>query len=237
MRPAKRWAYRELLPDFSVPGLSALDCRLLARRGVQDAAQAQAVLGRGYAASTDPFDLLDMGRAVERLRKAHQLGELVVVYGDYDADGVTATVLLFDWLQQAGFKAFWYIPDRFQEGYGLHAEALAGLREEGASVVVTVDCGVRSIREVEQGRALGLDIIITDHHLPGEALPAAAAILNPKLPGDRYPFKGLSGVGLAYKLVEGLAGSLQGPGPQEMLDLVAVGTGGDPAPLPGGNRH
>src|SRR3989304_6063948 len=226
MRPAKRWAYRELLPDFSVPGLSALDCRLLAHRGVQDAAQAQACLGRGCAASTDPFDLLDMDRAVERRRRAHQLGERVVVYGDYDADGVTATVLLFKWLQQAGFTASWYIPDRFQEGYGLHAEALAGLREEGASVVVTVDCGVRSIREVEQGRALGLDIIVTDHHLPGEALPAAAAVLNPKRPGDPYPFKGLSGVGLAYKLVEGLAGALRGPSPRELLGLVAGGGGG-----------
>ena len=236
MRPAKRWTYRELLPDFSVPGLSALDCRLLARRGVQDAAQAQAFLGRGYAASTDPFDLLDMDRAVERLRKAHQLGERVVVYGDYDADGVTATVLLFEWLQQAGFKASWYIPDRFQEGYGLHAEALAGLRDEGASVVVTVDCGVRSIREVEQGGALGLDIIVTDHHLPGEALPAAAAVLNPKRPGDPYSFKGLSGVGLAYKLVEGLAGTLEGPSPEELLDLVAVGTVADLAPLLGENR-
>ena len=236
MRPAKRWALREILPDFSLPGLSPLDCRILAGRGVQDPAQAQAFLDRGYAASTDPFDLLDMDRAVERLRKAHQLGEQVVVYGDYDADGVTATVLLFEWLQQAGFKASWYIPDRFQEGYGLHAQALAGLREAGASVVVTVDCGVRSIGEVEQGRALGLDVIVTDHHLPGEELPAAAAVLNPKRPGDPYPFKGLSGVGLAYKLVEGLAGTLQGPGPQELLDLVAVGTVADLAPLLGENR-
>ncbi|HEX9674701.1 MAG TPA: single-stranded-DNA-specific exonuclease RecJ [Anaerolineales bacterium] len=236
MRPAKRWAYRENLSDFSVPGLSPLDCLILARRGVRDAVQAQAFLGRGYAASTNPFDLLDMDRAVERLRRAHQLGERVVVYGDYDADGVTATVLLFEWLKQAGFTASWYIPDRFQEGYGLHAEALAGLREEGASVVVTVDCGVRSIREVEQGGALGLDLIVTDHHLPGEALPAATAVLNPKRPGDPYPFKGLSGVGLAYKLVEGLAGSLQGPPPQEMLDLVAVGTVADLAPLLGENR-
>src|SRR3972149_5042811 len=144
MRPAKRWAYRELLPDFSVPGLSALDCRLLAHRGVQDAAQAQAFLGRGYAASTDPFALLDMDRA--------------------------------------------------------------------------------------------LDIIVTAHPLPGEALPAAAAVLNPKRPGDPYSFKGLSGVGLAYKLVEGLAGALQGPSPQELLDLVAVGTVADLAPLLGENR-
>ena len=236
MRPAKRWALREFLPVFSMPGLSPLDCRILAGRGVKDPAQAQAFLDRGYAASTDPFDLLDMDRAVERLRRAYQLGEPVVVYGDYDADGVTATVLLFEWLQRSGFKASWYIPDRFQEGYGLHAEALAALREEGASVVVTVDCGVRSILEVEQGKALGLDIIVTDHHLPGEALPAAAAVLNPKRPGDPYPFKGLSGVGLAYKLVEGLAGALQGPGPQEMLDLVAVGTVADLAPLLGENR-
>src|SRR4030042_1467094 len=192
MRPAKRWALREFLPVFSMPGLSPLDCRILAGRGVKDPAQAQAFLDRGYAASTAPFDLLDMDRAVERLRRAYQLGEPVVVYGDYDADGVTATVLLFEWLQRSGFKASWYIPARFQEGYGLHAEALAGLRDEGASVVVTVDCGVRSIREVEQGEALGLDIIVTDHHLPGEALPAAAAVLNPKRPGDPHTFQGLS---------------------------------------------
>src|SRR4030067_364607 len=126
MRPAKRWAFREILPDFSMPGLSHLDCRILARRGVQDAAQAQAFLERRQAASTDTFDPRDA----------------------------------------------------------------AGLQEEGASVVVTVGCGVRSIREVEQGRSLGLDIIVTDHHLPGEALPAAAAVVNPKRPGDPYPFKG-----------------------------------------------
>src|SRR3972149_6144333 len=145
MRPAKRWALREILPDFSLPGLSPLDCRILAGGGVQNPAQAQAFLDCGYAASTDPFDLLDMDRAVERLRRAHQAGERVVVYGDYDADGVTATVLLFEWLQQSGFKASWYIPDRFQEGYGLHAQALAGLREAGAAVVVTVGWRSRSV--------------------------------------------------------------------------------------------
>jgi single-stranded-DNA-specific exonuclease len=233
---AKRW---HLSPDPvgpALPGHSPLESRILARRGVLDEAEARAFLDRSYPFDSDPRLMLDMDRAVERLLQARQRDEPVVVYGDYDADGVTAAILLYEWLQRSGFRASWYIPDRFQEGYGLNDAALTGLRADGADLVVTVDCGVRSVHEVEHARTLGLDIILTDHHLPGESLPPAVAVLNPKRPGDPYPFKGLSGVGLAFKLAQALAMALQLPEPLDMLDLVAVGTVADLAPLLGENR-
>lgn len=229
------WVLHET-PATALPGFSQLESRILAHRGVRDAGQAQAFLDRIHPDSTDPLQLLDMPQAVQRLLMARERDQRVIVYGDYDADGVTATVLLYDWLRRAGFRVAWYIPDRFQEGYGLNVQAVQGLHADGADLVVTVDCGVRSISEIELGRQLGLDFIVTDHHLPGPDLPPALAVLNPKREGDPYPFKGHAGVGVAYKLVEALAGALGLPSPEAWLDLVAVGTVADLAPLLSENR-
>ena len=161
----------------------------------------------------------------------------MVIYGDYDADGVTATALLVQVLQTLGIDASGYIPNRFEEGYGLNVDALESLKAGGASLVITVDCGIRSPEEAEFARKIGLDLIITDHHHPSDELPHAVAVINPKQPGDTYPEKELAGVGLAYKLAAALASSFDSQlDVEEHLDLVALGTVSDMAPLRGENR-
>ena len=172
--------------------------------------------------------------------------KLIAVYGDYDADGVTATALMMQLLNALGANAQPYIPNRFEEGYGLNNEALAELAAQDVKVVLTVDCGIRSVNEVAYGNSLGLDIIITDHHHVGEEIPPALAAINPKQLDCSYPFKELAGVGLAFKLAQALirTDSLNGHlkqardrlHPDRYLDLVALGTVADLAPLYGENR-
>jgi len=235
--PGKRW----IEPSYDLPGdglaeYSPVERAILAGRGVRTDQQAEQFLSKRYAGATEPFLLTDMQAAIERLQAARHLGHKVVVYGDYDADGVTATVLLYEVLQSQGFNVGWYIPDRFEEGYGLNADAMARLRADGANLVVSVDSGIRSVEVVELANSIGLDVIVTDHHLPGDILPPALAVLNPNRQGDNYPFKGLSGVGVAFKLAQGLLGS-GGVESQTLLDLVAVGTVADLAPLTEENRQ
>jgi single-stranded-DNA-specific exonuclease len=185
-----------------------------------------------------------MDQAVLRLRQAIQRREPVAVYGDYDVDGVTATALLTQTLVALGADARPYIPDRVDEGYGLNRDALRKLRDSGACVVVTVDCGIRSPDEVAFGNSLGLDLIVTDHHSVSAAqgLPPALACLNPKQSDCPYPFKDLAGVGLAFKLaqallrVQGQMGQPADLAEESLLDLVALGTVADLAPLLGENR-
>jgi single-stranded-DNA-specific exonuclease len=139
---------------------------------------------------------------VDRCTQAVINGERIAVYGDYDADGVTATALMAEFLIKLGVEPRAYIPNRYDEGYGLNDDALQALAAEGVNLVITVDCGVRSLPEVALAVELGMDLIITDHHAPGVELPQAAAVINPKQPGDAYPDKHLAGVGLAYKLAQ-----------------------------------
>ncbi len=224
----------EELADFD-----PLQRQLLYGRGLRTREAAHAFLAAaGSQAGHDPWLLQGMNSAVERLIQAIEAQEPIVVYGDYDADGVLATVLLVEALEAHGAKVSAYIPDRFDEGYGLHAQALTTLAEEGARVVVTVDCGTRSVPEADHARRLGLDLIITDHHVPGPTLPRAIAVVNPRRADETYPFRGLSGVGVAYKLAQALKGRLQGGPPawEGALDLVALGTIADLAPLLGENR-
>ncbi len=239
MSTTKTWIYPQRAEpqiEAALAAFSPLQRQILARRGLQDRAQVEAYLSRRNAPETDPFLLLGMEQAIGRLVQAQRRGECVVVYGDYDADGVTATVLLFEALRSAGIEADWYIPDRFEEGYGLNRAALEDLRNRGASLLITVDCGVRSLEEVAAARSFGLDMIITDHHLPGDEMPHAIAVINPSQQGDRYPFKGLAGVGIAYKLAEAIHQELEAVDPESMLDLVAIGTVADLAPLNNENR-
>ncbi len=232
--PGKRWIRPEPLKgDGHTPAQQSI----LARRGLTTKPEIEAFLDKRYEQSTDPFQLSDMDRAVERLHSARQAGERVVVFGDYDADGTTSTALLTGVLQSLGFNTDWYIPSRFTEGYGLNENALSALRNGGAAVVVSVDCGIRSNGEVEFANKEGLDVIITDHHLPGPELPPAAAVVDPNREDDRYPFKGLAGVGVAYKLAEALIQASGGEKLTEHLDLLAVGTIADLAPLTDENRH
>jgi len=211
--------------------------QMLYNRGVITASAAEQYLER-QGALYDPFLMLGMAGAVERLLGALAGGERMAVYGDYDVDGVTATALLVQVLRALGGAVEAYIPDRFEEGYGLNNAALERLSEAGFRLVVTVDCGIRSLAEAEFARTLGLDLIITDHHEPKPELPLALAVINPKQPGDTYPDKNLSGVGLAFKLAQALVQRKPQAGlhAEDWLDLVAVGTVADIVPLTGENR-
>ncbi|MCS7252147.1 MAG: single-stranded-DNA-specific exonuclease RecJ [Anaerolineae bacterium] len=209
---------------------------LLYHRGITSEKAAEDFLARAWSAG-DPFLLKGMEQALERLEQVIAKGEPIVVYGDYDVDGVTATVMLVQVLEALGAHVFPYIPHRETEGYGLNEEALRGLAEAGIRVVITVDCGARAVAEAALARSLGLDLIVTDHHLPGAVLPDAV-LINPKQPDCPYPFKELAGVGVAYKLVQALKALYPHAAfePEDFLDLVALGTIADIVPLQGENR-
>lgn len=211
--------------------------QLLYNRGITTAEDAQTYLS-AKGSLHDPFQLLNMDKAVERILRAVDGQETMVVYGDYDVDGVTATALLVESLTAIGGDARAYIPNRFDEGYGLNLDALKTLREEGARLVITVDCGVRSPKEVAYANELGMDMIISDHHEPGGTRPEAFAVINPKQTGDAYPYRDLAGVGVAFKIAEALFTKRQ-PADlhlEDLLDLVAVGTVADIVPLTRENR-
>ncbi len=237
----KRWEVAPPPPpavDRALCDYPPLVRRLLYARGFQTPEDARRFLDVVPPFETSPFGLKGMDAAADRLAAAVRNGEAIAVYGDYDADGVTATALLMRVLQKLGADARPYIPNRFDEGYGLNFEALDGLADAGVDVVVTVDCGIRSVAEVAHAQSRGLDVILTDHHHPGAEIPPAFAVINPKQPGDTYPEKNLAGVGLAYKLALALLEQL-GHDPSRaasLLDLVALGTVADLAPLTGENR-
>ena len=228
--PRKRWIQKPSDAD------QELTARILATRGLTNDQEIESFLSRSYEGDTDPYLLIDMDRAVERLQEARKKGDKVVVYGDYDADGTTATALLTLILSELGLDTSWYVPNRFSEGYGLNEPALAQLHADGTQVVISVDCGIRAVETVEAANSLGLDIIVTDHHLPGPELPPALAIIDPNRREDPYPFKGLAGVGIAFKLAQGLVQSSGGINLDRYLDLVAIGTVADLAPLVAENR-
>ena len=220
---------------------SPVVAQVLYNRGLEDAELARAFL-RGELPLHDPFRLKDLPEAVDRICQAIQQGEPIVVYGDFDADGVTATVLLVQALQSLGGKVQPYIPDRVDEGYGLNEQALGKLADQGIRLVITVDSGIRSVAEARYARRHGLDLIITDHHHPAHEMPDAFAVINPKRPDCDYPFKELSGAGLAFKLAQALLSLAPGPDRQSeedkesLLDLVALGTVADIVPLRDENR-
>ncbi len=218
--------------------------RLLFNRGHATPSAAKAFLSGETDFNADPLQLTGMEATVGRVRFALENSEPIAVYGDYDVDGVTATALLCQTLEHLGARVLPYIPKRSDEGYGLNREALRFLKDEaGAKLVITVDCGIRSPDEARYCREIGLDLIISDHHHPMEGLlPDARAVVNPKQPGDMYPDKHLAGVGVAYKIAEALLNNHTPPGEEQrlyledMLDLVALGTVADLAPLVGENR-
>ncbi len=226
-----------------VPELNPLLARVLYARGLQSAAEVAAFLATDGDLG-DPLLLPDMAPAVDRLQRALAERERIVVYGDFDADGVSATALLVSALRALGGDVQPYIPDRFDESYGLNIPALQRIRATGAALVVTVDCGIRSPQEAAYCRQIGLDLIITDHHMVSAELPGAVAVVDPKREDNRYPFADLAGVGLAYRLVAALydrarrSGALPSDAPalDAYLDLVALGTVADIVPLIGENR-
>ena len=227
-------AARSALERDGVPPLAAA---VLCARGLDTMEKVRDFFQGEADRSLDPGLLRDMDRAVARVRRALEGGERIAVYGDYDVDGITATALLTQFLRREGGDVVWYIPDRLAEGYGLNGEAVSALAADGVKLIVTVDCGITVGPEAEQARALGVDLVITDHHECKDRLPDAAAVVDPHRPDCPYPFKHLAGVGVALKL----ALALGGPERREELlekyaDLAAVGTVADVMKLVGENR-
>ena len=186
----------------------------------------------------DPFLLKDMQKIVDRIKLAINKKEKICIYGDYDVDGITSITIMYKFLSDLGLDVIYYLPDRLQEGYGVNNEALDKIKKEGVSLVITVDCGITAIDEVEYAKSLGLDIAITDHHECTENLPTALAIINPKQKDDNYPFKMFAGVGVAFKVLSALAISLnmESESYLKYLDIVAIGTISDIVPLLDENR-
>ena len=219
-------------------GINPLVSVLLASRGISDIKGARALMGDGPPEIHDPFLMAGMDSAVARIKSAVANNERIVIYGDYDVDGMTSCALMALWLRSKGANYEIYIPDRVDEGYGLSCAALDTLRSFGIRLVITVDCGVTAIEEAEYAREIGLDLVITDHHECKPELPAAAAIINPKRPGCAYPNKALAGVGVVFKLLC----ALESPEDCDALfrrygDLVAIGTIADVMPVVGENRE
>lgn len=235
----------ELIKSF--PDYSPVFLRLLVSRGLIDQEAIDRFLAPEYGGpATDPFQFRDMERAVERIIRAIQAEERIVVYGDYDADGVCGAALLVLALEQLGAKVGTYIPYRQTEGYGLNLRAVESLRSEGYTLMITNDCGVTNVNEVARANELGLDVIISDHHHEPPELPKAFAILNPNISGETYPFRGLSGTGVSFKLAHALlvrtdyGATLGRPLAQGwekwLLDLVAIATVADMVPMLSENR-
>ena len=216
-------------------GTAPIIGQILWNRGLQTAEAARAFLHPEDEPYCDPFLMMDMERAAHRILEAIHVGEQIVVYGDYDVDGMTSTTLLMKNIRALGGMVSYYIPNRFTEGYGLNGAALRQIAAEGCGLLVTVDCGISSADVVAQMDG-AMDIIITDHHLPGAALPPAYAVINPHRADCPYPFKELAGVGVAFKLVQALWQIEEERLYADDLDIVALGTVADLVPLVGENR-
>ncbi|GIP24893.1 single-stranded-DNA-specific exonuclease RecJ [Paenibacillus sp. J23TS9] len=220
---------RSLAEALSVSPLTAA---LLASRGIGSVEEAGMFLNGNLETLHDPYLLLGMEKAVPRIQQAIENGEHILIYGDYDADGVSSTSLMIYFMRHLGVSYDIYIPHRSNEGYGLHNHALDWAHQQGVSLVITVDTGISAVEQIAYANTLGIDVIVTDHHEPPEVLPDAYALINPKQPGCPYPFKGLAGVGVAYKLAQAV---LKNP-PVEWTEIVAIGTIADLMPLTGENR-
>ena len=243
----KRWQIAPPAPPALLerfPSLHPLVVQMLYNRGITEPEAVRGLL-EGILECDNPFRLPGVERAVWLIRQAISRGDTLAVYGDYDADGVTATALLVQTLQSLGGQVRPYIPSRAAEGYGLNAPAITALAEEGARLLITVDCGIRALEEVALARRLGLQVVITDHHHLDTALPNAEAVINPRRPDSSYPARDLAGVGVAFKLAQALLlvnRQVSLPTTQtelaedELLDLVALGTVADMAPLLGENH-
>lgn len=227
-------AFRTLKASLDLPDILV---KLLCMRGFTTPGEAVRYFEADMEDMHDPFLMKGMDRAVDRLKEAIAAGEAITIYGDYDVDGITSTSALYLFLKEAGAKVAYYIPDRLEEGYGINSDALVRLKELGAKVVVSVDTGITAVAQAQLAKELGLDLIITDHHECQEQIPEAYAVLNPKQPGCPYPFDMLSGAGVAFKLIQGLASRLDAGGSiAKYLEIIAIGTIADIVPMQGENR-
>jgi single-stranded-DNA-specific exonuclease len=219
-------------------GVSTVVARILTARGLHTFDECKRFFRPDSSQFHDPFLFGDMEKACDRIFSAIRDRETIIVYGDYDVDGVTATAMLIRILRQFGAVCDYYLPNRLTEGYGLSAEGIRAIGARGAKLVITVDCGITACDEVALAASCGIDVIVTDHHEPKDAVPGAYAVLNPKLSSCEYPDKSLAGVGVALKLCQGLVRRMGGDADQwsAFLDLAALGTAADIVPLQGENR-
>jgi single-stranded-DNA-specific exonuclease len=245
--PPARWLLPETDPLqvrqlAAALGISGAASRVLCARGLHEAEAARHFIEAPLNELHDPFAMAGMREAVERLARAIRAGEKILIYGDYDVDGTTAVVLLKKAIELAGGAASFFIPHRLKDGYGMRAEVVESAAAGGISLIVSVDTGIRAAEVVRVAANLGIDVIVTDHHLPESELPPALAVLNPNRPGCAYPEKNLCGAGVAFKLAQALLGTLGWPAEklarvtESFLKIVALGTVADVVPLRGENR-
>ncbi|MBO7522925.1 MAG: single-stranded-DNA-specific exonuclease RecJ [Bacteroidales bacterium] len=240
----KRWIVKEV-GDVAVVKRLAADCGfsepiadLMVQRGIFDQKAAKEFFQPSLDDLYDPFLMKDMNKAVERLTTAIIKNERILIYGDYDVDGTTAVSLVYSFLKQYTSNLEYYIPDRYQEGYGLSVQGIDYAYSTNCKLVITLDCGIKSVEKIDYARTKGLDVIVCDHHFPGNELPRAVAVLDPKQPGCGYPYKELSGCGVGFKLMCAFAKIHNIPFSDLMsyLDLVAVSIASDIVQITGENR-
>ncbi len=223
-----------LVTELNVPEAIA---KVLAIRGIDDYDKAKAYFRPSIEQLHDPFLMDGMGKAVDRILLALERRERIVVFGDYDVDGTNGAAMLYLFLKELGAEIEYYIPDRIEEGYGISRQGIDRSRQDGVTLFLSVDCGITAVDQVNHARSLDLDVIICDHHEPGDVLPEAFAVLDPIKPGDAYPFKSLSGCGVGFKLLQGIARKIGDEGRVvPYLDFVALASTADIVPLTGENR-
>ncbi|OHA60181.1 MAG: single-stranded-DNA-specific exonuclease RecJ [Candidatus Vogelbacteria bacterium RIFOXYD1_FULL_46_19] len=239
----KRWLLKQTTSHSDLAGLTELSATILANRGVTSGLEVAATISPDYAEHLhDPFLMKDMAGGVKRILQAIKKQEKILIFGDYDADGVPASAVLACFFKQIGYEHFdVYIPDRHNEQYGLSVASIEKFAGEGVKLIITVDCGVSNIKEIKRAGELDLEVVVTDHHLPPAELPPAVAVINPKRLDDTYPYKFLAGTGVAFKLVQALMAKGKftaiKPGWEKwLLDLVAIATVADMVPMTGENK-
>lgn len=239
----KKWGFYEineiLSKDISSKfGISEILAKIMVNRGITEYEDIRIFLNPTRYDFYDPFLLPDMEKAVDRIIKAIKEQEKVVIYGDYDVDGITSVTVLKKFLRERGLEVGYYIPNRLEEGYGLNEEAINKIIEEGYTLMITVDCGISGVDEINKCNSLGLETIITDHHEQGEVLPPAYAVIDAKRKDNKYPFRELAGVGVVFKLIQAITQKLNLNNNEYLkyLDIVAIGTISDIVPLVNENR-
>ena len=235
LSPEEQHAAERLSAELDISPVAG---RILAGRGIRTAAEARAYIRPSLESLHDPFLMRDMTTAVDRLCRAIDTHERIMVYGDYDVDGTTAVALMYSFLKTQTDNLVYYIPDRYTEGYGISTKGIDTAREQGCSLVIALDCGIKAVDKMEYANSIGIDFIICDHHTPGDTIPRAVAVLNMKRSDCLYPYKELSGCGVGFKLVQAYA-QRRGINPQEtyrFLPLLAMSIASDVVPLTGENR-
>lgn len=239
----KKWQYYEQDKDIvnkiaEEHGISTLLAKILVNRGIVDSKQIKVFLEPQRHDFHNPFDMLDMEMAVNRIIEAINNKEKTIIYGDYDVDGITSITVLKKFLNERGLDVDYYIPNRLEEGYGLNKEAIEEITKKGYKLMITVDCGISGVEEVELANSLGIETIITDHHEQLDVLPNAYAIINPKRRDNTYPFRGLAGVGVVFKVIQAISMKLNLDEKEYLkyLDIVCIGTISDIVPLVDENR-